>query len=63
MALGDNGGYTRTYVPGQDSVAIDAANKSYCVDEDQRGYARPLGNGCDVGAVETGDVLFANGFE
>jgi hypothetical protein len=61
--LGDHGGYTPTYVPGPGSVAIDAAEIHYCVDEDQRGYARPLGNGCDVGAIETGDVLFANGFE
>jgi len=58
-----HGGYTRTYVPAADSVAVDAGYASVCLDEDQRGYVRPLGNGCDVGAVETGDVLFANGFE
>jgi hypothetical protein len=62
-ALADNGGFTRTFLPAADSVAIDAADEGVCSDEDQRGYARPLGNGCDVGAVETGDVLFANGFE
>ena len=58
-----HGGYTRTFVPAAGSVAIDAGLGAACLDEDQRGYVRPLGNECDVGAVETGDVLFANGFE
>jgi hypothetical protein len=62
-SLGAHGGYTRTFVPESGSVAIDTASAGVCLDEDQRGYARPLGSGCDSGAVETGDVVFANGFE
>lgn len=63
-ALGDNGGATRTYVPGPFSPAIDNADAAFCLSTDQRGYARPFGEGCDVGATEVGaDFLFANGFE
>ena len=63
--LGDHGGATRTYVPGAASVAIDQANALECLDTDQRGYQRPFGNGCDVGAVERGaeDRVFADGFD
>jgi len=64
-ALDDYGGHTPTYLPSDDSVAIDSAQAGACVDFDQRGYARPFGGACDVGAVEigAGDVLFADGFE
>lgn len=62
-ALADHGGLTPTYLPAAGSVAIDAANAVFCLDVDQRGYPRPLGAACDVGATETGDVIFANGFE
>lgn len=61
--LGNNGGYTMTILPGASSVARDSASAAFCLDVDQRGYARPLGAGCDVGAVEAGDVIFADGFE
>ena len=67
-ALADNGGPTRTHLPG--AIAIDAAVEGACTATDQRGNPRPQdGNGdgtarCDIGAVETGEgVLFANGFE
>lgn len=51
--LGQNGGPTRTQEPGAGSVAIDAIDPADCeVDDDQRGLARPEGEGCDVGAVE-----------
>ena len=55
--LQNNGGPTKTILPGQNSVAIDAIPNSTngcgtTVTTDQRGYARPQGNGCDVGAVE-----------
>ena len=61
--LAPHGGLTPTYLPATGSAAIDTANAVFCLDVDQRGYPRPLGAGCDVGATETGDVIFANGFE
>jgi hypothetical protein len=67
LALGlllDHGGPTRTFKPGASSVAIDAADDALCPATDQRGYPRPFGNHCDVGAVEAdADVLFKDGFE
>jgi hypothetical protein len=64
--LGDHGGITPTYEPAVDSVAIDADWTALrCASSDQRGYVRPFGGGCDVGAVEvgSGDGSFADGFE
>jgi hypothetical protein len=63
--LADHGGATPTYVPGANSPAVDGADPAYCLDTDQRGYQRPFGDGCDVGAVERGaeDRVFANGFD
>ncbi len=63
--FGENGGPTRTYEPSIDSVAVDTANEDQCLPMDQRGYLRPFGDACDVGAVESGagDALFADGFE
>lgn len=61
--LANHGGFTPTFLPGAGSVAIDSAAAVFCLDDDQRGYARPLGAGCDVGAVEAGDVIFADGFQ
>jgi len=52
-ALSDNGGGTRTRVPGANSPAIDAA--SACASPaDQRGQARPIAAACDLGATEVG---------
>ena len=50
--LSYQGGPTPTVplLPG--SPAIDAACSQWCLATDQRGYPRPLGNGCDIGAVE-----------
>ena len=51
--LQQNGGPTQTHEPGAGSVAIDAIDPADCeVEDDQRGVARPEGEGCDVGAVE-----------
>jgi uncharacterized repeat protein (TIGR02543 family) len=55
--LADNGGPTRTMLPQTGSPAIDAipGGQSPCSGStlrDQRGVARPQGNGCDIGAVE-----------
>jgi hypothetical protein len=63
--LGDHGGPTPTYEPDAESVAVDAGGAQQCLDTDQRGYERPAGDGCDIGAVEVGahDTLFADGFD
>jgi hypothetical protein len=48
--LADNGGPTKTMLPGAGSAALD---QIVCTqDADQRGVARPQGNQCDIGAVE-----------
>ncbi|WP_440223861.1 choice-of-anchor Q domain-containing protein [Dokdonella sp. MW10] len=64
-ALADNGGPTPTRLPATGSVSIDRGSTPQCLPKDQRGYARPGGVRCDVGAVEAdaSDRLFANGFE
>jgi CSLREA domain-containing protein len=51
-ALGDHGGATPTVVPSAGSAAANAASGAACPDTDQRGIARPIGTGCDIGAVE-----------
>lgn len=56
-ALGDNGGPTDTYLPYQDSPAVDAAaaGTAGCGNPfvaDARGVARPQHGDCDAGAVE-----------
>jgi len=56
--LGANGGSTHTAVPAATSPAIDAipaGTPSLCdgsITLDQRGFGRPTGSGCDIGAVE-----------
>ena len=67
-ALADNGGFTRTHLPGANAIDRGAA---VCSASDQRGVARPQdgdGDGisaCDAGAVEVGDLdaIFTNGFD
>ena len=54
--LADNGGPTWTHALQADSPAIDVAGPG-CPDYDQRGIARPLGAGCDMGAFER-DVVW-----
>lgn len=51
-----NGGVGATFAPQADSPAIDYALD--CPASDQRDYPRPLGAGCDAGAVERGALLF-----
>jgi len=67
-SLADNGGFTRTHLPGD--AAIDRGEAAACPGSDQRGLSRPIdgdGDGvaaCDVGAVEVQrDAIFADGFE
>ncbi|MCB9850962.1 MAG: hypothetical protein H6817_09700 [Phycisphaerales bacterium] len=58
--LADNGGptWTRALLPRSD--AIDAGSSGVCLADpvggvDQRGYPRPQGLACDIGAFEVGD--------
>lgn len=53
-ALADNGGPTRTLLPGAGAAidAIPASGGQCAATTDQRGTLRPQGAGCDVGAVE-----------
>jgi len=69
--LQDNGGPTETHLPGAGSALIDAIPAPDCtglegaaLTVDQRGFTRPVGGGCDIGAVEVViELLFADGFE
>ncbi len=59
--LQDNGGSTQTLMPGAGSPAIGAGLDSACNAApvnalDQRGFARPIGTHCDIGAVEVADL-------
>lgn len=51
-ALADNGGPTQTLALMAGSSAIDAAACAGGVSTDQRGFPRPAGTGCDIGAYE-----------
>ncbi len=61
-SLQDNGGSTPTLFPRTGSAAIDIGDAPSCASVDQRGIPRPQGAGCDIGAVEWSDVIFADGF-
>ncbi len=54
----NNGGNTDTLGLEPNSPAIDAipSGSPFCAGTDQRGLARPQGAGCDIGAVEFGNV-------
>ncbi len=41
------------YAPQDASPALNAADPRFCPDTDQGGRARPVGAGCDIGAVES----------
>jgi hypothetical protein len=51
--LADNGGPTLTVSLLDGSPATDTANPVACPPTDQRGFPRPYGIGCDIGAFET----------
>jgi hypothetical protein len=60
--LTDNGGPTPTHAPAEGSPAVDAGSPAEsgggggaCAANDQRGFHRPLGGRCDIGAVERSD--------
>jgi hypothetical protein len=52
--LQDNGGLTATRVPAAGSPAVDIVPAAACTvfTSDQRGLARPQGEGCEAGAAE-----------
>lgn len=50
--LQDNGGPTQTEAPLSGSPVIDAGTNTGCPSTDQRGFPRPSGARCDIGAVE-----------
>jgi hypothetical protein len=51
----------RSGSPAIDQVIVNAAA---CSGTDQRGFARPGGARCDIGAYERdGDLLFDDGFD
>lgn len=52
--LQDNGGSTPTHALLLGSPAIDKGDESSCPGTDQRGYPRPQGLACDIGAYEVG---------
>ena len=52
--LADNGGVTRTRALRPGSPAIDRYTTGDCPSTDQRGFARPAGSACDIGAYESG---------
>lgn len=63
--LQNNGGATFTQALLANSPAIDAGNNIANLAFDQRGagFARVAGPAADIGAFETQDTIFANGFE
>ncbi|MBC8160987.1 MAG: hypothetical protein H7Z42_07185 [Roseiflexaceae bacterium] len=57
VALADNGGQTQTMALRAGSAAIDTGDDSACAAArvnklDQRGFTRPFGTRCDIGAYE-----------
>lgn len=62
-----NGGTTETQMPAANSPAVDAGAPAAaafpCEAVDQRGVARPLGLRCDIGAAESDDRIFRDGFQ
>jgi CSLREA domain-containing protein len=57
LPLGDYGGPTQTHFQVWGSPTIDAIHGGFCPVIDQRGVHRPLGAGCDIGAVEYDGAL------
>ena len=51
-ALANNGGQTQTMALLNGSPAFNAGNNATCAATDQRGYLRPEGVACDIGAYE-----------
>lgn len=71
-AVQANGGFSAVALVAPGSPALDRVPAARCaglnVTVDQRGFGRPVGSNCDVGAAESGavalaDALFRNAFE
>jgi hypothetical protein len=64
-ALANNGGPTMTHSLPIGSPAIGTGNNTSRLPSDQRGpgFARMTGEKTDIGAFQTGDGIFAGGFE
>jgi hypothetical protein len=60
-ALGNYGGETETIPLRLGSSAINAGSDAVCPATDQRGFARPQGAHCDIGAYEIGFSLTKTG--
>ena len=56
--LQNNGGSTDTQVPLAGSPAIDQNDNAVCPPINQRGWRRPIGLNCDIGAVEVGPYAY-----
>jgi CSLREA domain-containing protein len=56
--LQNNGGPTLTQLPLPGSPAIDQGDDAACPAIDQRGFRRPIGTHCDIGAVEVGLPMY-----
>jgi hypothetical protein len=56
--LANNGGFTQTHALLPGSPAIDAVTHNPCPppNTDQRGFLRPAGPACDIGAFEAGAI-------
>ncbi len=52
LPLADNGGPTWTMALRTGSPALNTADAALCPPTDQRGFPRPSGIGCDIGAYE-----------
>jgi hypothetical protein len=65
QALADNGGTTQTLALRTGSAAIGVGSNPLRLSSDQRGtgYARMTKEKTDIGAYQTGDGIFASGFE
>ena len=68
--LASNGGTTQTIALLPGSPAMNAVPIADCTDAqdnplliDQRGFLRPVGSGCEIGAWELNDRIFSAGFE
>ena len=57
LAAADDSPASLALPPG--SPLIDAADARFCLDSDQLGNGRPLGFGCDIGAIELTPVIRA----
>lgn len=61
--LSYQGGFVPTIAFGPGSPALDAGEDGLCPASDARDVSRPYGAHCDIGAIESNDYIFADGFE